>query len=266
LHGHAGYVERRGRHVIRLADHGGRAGAHQRSARRRADNPNTALYALGKAQMGTSGHACDSSRGAEISGFCVFNNVDRGDMDANCTIGKPNCYAPSGTVGVLSTSTTAYQPAYLARSGWNFATGLGSVNVANLVQNWSLTTPPNHYWTVGVGDFYGDGRDDTILWRNENSNAVVLWEMSGGTVLNSGGGQTPGADWSVAGAGDFSHTGHKNWILWRNAGGQTALWQMNGGAVAASANPPTVPINWRRGVQRRRRQRRLQFDLSNRRG
>ena len=56
-------------------------------------------------------------------------------MDVNCT-GTHNCYRPSGTNGVLSTSNTAYSKAYGTTTGWDFATGLGTVNAANLVNNW----------------------------------------------------------------------------------------------------------------------------------
>jgi hypothetical protein len=53
-------------------------------------------------------------------------------MDVNCT-GKINCYRPSGSNGVLSTSDKAYDPAYVAKTGWDFTTGIGTVNAYNLV-------------------------------------------------------------------------------------------------------------------------------------
>ena len=56
-------------------------------------------------------------------------------MDVDCT-GTHNCYSPSGTYGVLSTSTTSYLKAYGTTAGWDFATGIGTVNVNNLVNNW----------------------------------------------------------------------------------------------------------------------------------
>jgi subtilase family serine protease len=85
-------------------------------------NPNYVLYSLGEAQYagGNSG---------------VFHDVTLGDMDVNCT-GTHNCYKPSGTNGVLSTSNSSYQPAYRTGTGWDFATGLGTVNVLNLLNNW----------------------------------------------------------------------------------------------------------------------------------
>lgn len=45
-----------------------------------------------------------------------------------------------GIYGVLSTSSASYQPAYPATAGWDFATGLGSVNAYNLANNWALVS------------------------------------------------------------------------------------------------------------------------------
>ncbi len=81
----------------------------------------------------------------------VFHSITTGDNDVNCE-GTANCFGYVGTImygrggrlfgttfgGVLSSSTGSYQPAYSATSGtaWNFATGIGSVDVNNLVTNW----------------------------------------------------------------------------------------------------------------------------------
>jgi uncharacterized repeat protein (TIGR01451 family) len=96
-------------------------------------NPNPAYYTLAASQY-ASGVNCNST-GAP-SGNCVFYDVTLGDMDINCT-GASNCYDPSGTYGVLSTSSSAFAPAYGTTTGWDFATGLGSVNAANLVKYWN---------------------------------------------------------------------------------------------------------------------------------
>jgi subtilase family serine protease len=37
---------------------------------------------------------------------------------------------------VLSTSNSAYARAYGTGTGWNFATGLGTLNATNLVNDW----------------------------------------------------------------------------------------------------------------------------------
>jgi hypothetical protein len=62
----------------------------------------------------------------------VFYDVTAGDMDVNCT-GSHDCYRPSGENGVLSTSDSSDKPAFSAATGWDFATGIGTLNAYNLV-------------------------------------------------------------------------------------------------------------------------------------
>jgi regulation of enolase protein 1 (concanavalin A-like superfamily) len=111
-----------------------RAGARQ-------GNPNPTYYKIASSEYGSSGNSsCNSSNGATVSSSCVFYDVTLGDMDVNCT-GNHNCYLPSGTVGVLSTSNSSFAPAYGTTTGWDFATGIGSLNATNLVNNWPGVTP-----------------------------------------------------------------------------------------------------------------------------
>jgi subtilase family serine protease len=97
-------------------------------------NPNPMFYQLAATEYGASGSsACDSSTVNPSTNDCIFYDVTQGDMDVPC-MGTNNCYLPSGTIGVLSTSNTAYEPAYGTATGWDFATGIGTVNVYNLVK------------------------------------------------------------------------------------------------------------------------------------
>jgi hypothetical protein len=50
---------------------------------------------------------------------------------------------------------------------------------------------------MGKNDFFGDGRSDIILQNADGS--VVLWDMSGPTIVNAGLVGNPGASWSVEG-------------------------------------------------------------------
>jgi subtilase family serine protease len=102
----------------------------------RQGNPNPVYYTLAAAEYGASGStSCNSSNGNTVGSTCIFYDVTQGDMDVNCT-GTHNCYRPSGTNGVLSTSNTSYLKAYGTTTGWDFATGIGTVNATNLVNNW----------------------------------------------------------------------------------------------------------------------------------
>jgi subtilase family serine protease len=100
-------------------------------------NPNYVYYALAKMEFGGTGkNSCISTLGKGIESTCIFNDVAQGDMDVNC-IGSFNCYKPSGTNGVLSTTSKAYSKAYGSTEGWDFATGIGTLNVGNLIKNWN---------------------------------------------------------------------------------------------------------------------------------
>jgi len=99
----------------------------------RQGNPNYVYYTFATLQYGFRGNAaCDSNSGTNA---CIFHDVTFGDIDINCT-GTFNCYDPSGPNGVLSVSSNWFEPAYGATEGWDFATGIGTVNVSALVNAW----------------------------------------------------------------------------------------------------------------------------------
>jgi len=113
----------------------------------RQGNPNFVYYSLAAAEYGSTGDkACNSTLGNAVANSCIFYDVTQGDNDVSC-IGTQNCYQPSGANGVLSSSDGAYQPAYITTTGWDFATGIGTVNAYNLVNNWpagfTLTASPS---------------------------------------------------------------------------------------------------------------------------
>lgn len=99
-------------------------------------NPDPVYYTMAAAEYGASGSsACNSTNGNAVSTSCVFYDITQGDNNVPCA-GTNDCYRPSGTYGVLSTSDSSYQKAYGTTTGWDFATGIGSVNATNLVRNW----------------------------------------------------------------------------------------------------------------------------------
>lgn len=102
----------------------------------RQGNPNPVYYKLATAEYGLHGSAsCNSSQGNAVGTGCIFYDVTQGDMDVNCT-GNASCYKPSGADGVLSSSNSAYKPSFGTGQGFDFATGIGSINAYNLVYNW----------------------------------------------------------------------------------------------------------------------------------
>ena len=99
-------------------------------------NPLPIYYSLAKTEYGTSGSpTCSANKGKLIGAGCVFHDIVSGDVIQDCR-GPIDCYRPSGTYGVLSTSSSIYRPAYTAHNGYDLATGLGSVNAYNLATNW----------------------------------------------------------------------------------------------------------------------------------
>jgi hypothetical protein len=196
--------------------------------------PTFRLYQLAAKEYGGAGSsACNASNGNTVGSSCIFYDVTRGDIDVPCVSGSPNCYDPSGTFGVLSTSTSSYLPAFKSQTGWDFATGIGTVNVANLVMNWNEKANGH--------DFNGDGMSD-IAWRDSGSN-IAIWLMSGNQLLQSGGLGSVPSTWSIVGQRDFNGDGKAD-LLWHDTSGNTAMWFMNGAAVGSLVSVANIPTNW----------------------
>ena len=116
----------------------------------RQGNMNVLLYQLAAQEYGSTASpntanltSCNANNGNSIGAECIFQDVTGGDIIVPCAKGQPNCYDPNGNIptncygqpcGILSpTNPASSTGAYSATAGWDFATGLGSVNVANLV-------------------------------------------------------------------------------------------------------------------------------------
>lgn len=96
-------------------------------------NPNPVYYKLAASSVGSS----------------VFHAITKGENSVPCS-GDLNCYG-AGFVGrgratpitifdvngMLSTSSSSDSPAFAAATGYNMATGLGTVDAFNLLSNWS---------------------------------------------------------------------------------------------------------------------------------
>jgi uncharacterized repeat protein (TIGR01451 family) len=95
-------------------------------------NPNPVYYGIAQSEYsGSAGRAACNSSTAPAS-TCSFNDVTQGDIVVPCA-GTFNCYLGGGGLGVLSTSNTSDQPAFASAPGWDFATGIGTVNAYNLL-------------------------------------------------------------------------------------------------------------------------------------
>ena len=100
-------------------------------------NPNYVYYALARQQYGDDGNAlCDSSLGPHGDSRCVFHDVTLGTDSQDCR-GPANCFLPSGTYGVMSTSDSSYKPAFRTHPGYDYPSGIGTISARNLVNAWS---------------------------------------------------------------------------------------------------------------------------------
>lgn len=104
-------------------------------------NPNTVYYALAKGEYGRKGSAaCNSATVPKTGNSCIFYDVTQGDNVGACTKlkGKTyDCFLEKGNeYGISSTSDSKSVPAYLTNVGWDFPSGIGSVNAYNLVMEW----------------------------------------------------------------------------------------------------------------------------------
>ena len=127
----------------------------------RLGQPNFVLYDMAGVEFGTSSYTAGTTcNGSGASGVgttstvpdstCIFYDVQTGNISQACTSGTANCYTSSGSIGILSTSTTSAQPAYPAGQGFDLATGLGSLNIANLVNNWQTAAAGGILYTPTV--------------------------------------------------------------------------------------------------------------------
>lgn len=111
----------------------------------RQGNVNYALYNTYNVAK-TAGNVCNSSAlsGTQLtSNACVFYDTTKGNVSVACVGGSPNCSNASPAAnqfGIMATASGGTTPAFGTAAGYDLATGLGSVNVANLLAAWA---PPS---------------------------------------------------------------------------------------------------------------------------
>jgi subtilase family serine protease len=104
-------------------------------------NANLVIYPLAVASPPGS---CNSA--GPPASTCVFNDVSVGTIAMPCAVSTINCVVltPGDSIGVLS--------GYVAGTGYDLATGLGSVNAANFVNAavWTSTTKASGDFTLSL--------------------------------------------------------------------------------------------------------------------
>jgi len=104
----------------------------------RQGNANYVLYPLA-AKSGASCASTSVMAPTANSGSCIFYDIQVGNNSVACVAGSPNCgnQSSSGYGIEVYTSGSTSVPAWLTTAGYDLATGLGTMNAANLVNKWS---------------------------------------------------------------------------------------------------------------------------------
>ncbi len=100
----------------------------------RQGNANYIFYKLYK-QNPTK--ICASNAAAVTATGCIFYDVTVGNISVACQGGKTNCSNTSAAANQYGVMASAGSPAWTTTAGFDLATGLGTVNVANLASAWA---------------------------------------------------------------------------------------------------------------------------------
>ncbi len=152
-------------------------------------SPNAGLYYLAAKQTYS---ACSSETVTSSSASCYFNDVDKYTIAMPCDYGfggdiSPNCKPThtADTVGLVG--------GYSAAAGYDLATGLGSLNVANVVKNWPGPIAPAVTLAPGTVTFAS-----TLQGTAATAQTV--------TLKNSGNAPLTGVAVSMTGDNSFTQT------------------------------------------------------------
>jgi subtilase family serine protease len=128
-------------------------------------NINPILYSLAN----SSGNTCTSEANPPSS--CVFYDVQSGTITQPCDISfpgltkSPDCTGSgSDTIGILELNGT---DAYNAGAGYDLATGLGAVNVGNLIAQWPTTA-----------DFILSSSNPSVTIPNASSSGTLTFTIT----------------------------------------------------------------------------------------
>jgi subtilase family serine protease len=150
----------------------------------RQGNANVTLYALAN----KSGASCTSS--VSEGGNCIFNDVSAGDAflasqygksvgtnSVPCTGGTLNCSATvASTTGVLVDPSHTSTEAWTAGTGYDMASGLGSMNIGSLVSNWTNVSTIGTYTTLALSPTTG-------ITHGQNENVSVTVNVKANTGI-----------------------------------------------------------------------------------
>ena len=166
----------------------------------RQGNANYVLYPM----AAKSGASCTSNSSAVSKSSCTFYDVTAGNNSVICEGGTSDCSnTVSGEYGIVVSGVSA---AYPATAGYDLATGLGSVNAANLVNNWTSSFTPS---TTTLSLSTSPATNPVTLTHGQPVNFTI--EVAAGSETPSGDvsliAQTGSSSSNATGIGPFTLSG-----------------------------------------------------------
>lgn len=216
----------------------------------RQGNANVVLYGLAASDANYASGHCNSSVGNTPASGCVFNDVTKGNNSVACVAASTSdCSNQGSGFGVLIYNGG---PAFTATTGYDLATGLGTINVTNLLNKWSTfartatTTTVNttsglasgSTFTANVSVTPAGASGDVSLTALANDQTTILgsfgpFTLANGTVTASTNLIPPGTAYvSAYYGGDATH-----------AASNSALKSV-GGTVSGASYPTAVTLNF----------------------
>jgi hypothetical protein len=206
----------------------------------RLGNANFVLYPL--STIGSNTCSSTAQPGSPSPG-CIFYDVTKSNDAVPCAGGSSGCSSTTfGGIGVLVDPASTTNPAWISASGYDRATGLGTVNAFNLVTNWSTVhfTSTNTTLTIN-GD---SGTVPTAIPHGTNVNIAINVTGSGtptGTVsLLAGASPAQGVDSATLSSGSAAFSTN---LLPGGTYAVTAEYSGAGtGFGPSTSNPVTVTV------------------------
>jgi hypothetical protein len=198
-------------------------------------NVNPTLYSMAKSETFSSCNSSGGTSGSSSNTTCVFNDITKGNISVPCAGASTNCSkTSSGGFGVLVSGGT---PAFTAGTGYDLATGLGSVNVANLINKWSTPglistsatlSPSTVTGTVGTG----------VTLTGTVTKSSGSGTPSGVVVFENAATGLPADSTTLDSSGNYSLA-----TAFLPAGSYTLKAHYGGDTTFASSDSPAISVN-----------------------
>jgi Pro-kumamolisin, activation domain/Bacterial Ig-like domain (group 3) len=148
----------------------------------RQGNANPVLYKI----AATANQSCNSSTTPLTgSAACSFYDITKGNNSVPCAGNSTNCSSKTaGSNGVVVSTAAPTIPAWTTATGYDLATGLGSVNVTNLATQWPLA----------VGTFHSTTTNLTLNGATSTVNITHGTTVTAGVTVTSTSSGTPTGD------------------------------------------------------------------------